>query len=59
MRYTKDDLYLLVDFLEEQLDNERDILGEAYSVSELEEFTAKQTMFEMSIDVVKSVFNEM
>lgn len=59
MRYTKDDLYLLVDFLEEQLDNERKTLGEAYMVEELEEFTVKKGMFEMSIEVVKSVLNEM
>lgn len=59
MRYTKDDLYLLVDFLEEQLDNERDMDYQGYSEEELEEFAVKETMFEMNIDVVKSVLNEM
>lgn len=58
MKYTQDDLYLLVDFLEEQLDNQRDILGEAYSVDELVEFQAKETMFEMSIEVIKSLIKE-
>jgi hypothetical protein len=59
MRYTKDDLYLLVDFLEEQLDNERDMDYQGYSEEELDEFAVKETMFEMSIDVVKSILNEM
>jgi hypothetical protein len=58
MQYTKDDLYLLLDFLEEQLDNERDIDYQGYSEEELEEFAVKETMFEINIDVIKSLIKE-
>lgn len=58
MKYTQDDLYLLVDFLEEKLDNARDMEYVGYSEEELEEFGIEETMFEMSIEVIKSLIKE-
>lgn len=58
MKYTQDDLYLLVDFLEEKLDNARDLEYVGYSEEELEEFSIEETMFEMSIEVIKSLIKE-
>lgn len=58
MKYTQDDLYLLVDFLEEKLENARDTEYVGYSEEELEEFGIEETMFELSIDVIKSLIKE-
>lgn len=56
--YTQDDLYLLVDFLEEKLENERETNYVGYSEEELEEFAVSETMYEMSIEVIKSLIKE-
>ena len=57
-KFDKDDLYLLVDFLEEKLENARDMEYVGYSEDELEEFTVEETMFELSIEVIKSLIKE-
>jgi hypothetical protein len=57
-KFDKDDLYLLVDFLEEKLDNARDMEYVGYSEEELEQFAVEETMFELSIEVIKSLIKE-
>lgn len=57
-KFDKDDLYLLVDFLEEKLENARDMEYVGYSEDELEEFAVEETMFELSIEVIKSLIKE-
>lgn len=57
-KFDKDDLYLLVDFLEEKLENARDMEYVGYSEEELEEFAVEETMFELSIEVIKSLIKE-
>lgn len=57
-KFNQDDLYLLVDFLEEQLENARDIEYSGYSQEELEGFADNEALFEMSIEVIKSLIKE-
>ena len=57
-KFDKDDLYLLVDFLQEKLENARDMEYVGYSEDKLEEFTVEETMFELSIEVIKSLIKE-
>lgn len=57
-KFDKDDLYLLVDFLEEKLENARDMEYVGYSEDELEDFAVEETMFELSIEVIKSLIKE-
>lgn len=57
-KFDKDDLYLLVDFLEEKLDNARDMEYVGYSEDELGQFAVEETMFELSIEVIKSLIKE-
>jgi hypothetical protein len=57
-KFSQDDLYLLVDFLEEQLENARDVDYRDYSQEELESFADNEAMFEMSIEVIKDLIKE-
>ncbi|QGH72621.1 MAG: hypothetical protein [Myoviridae sp. ctThM1] len=57
-KWDKDELYLLVDFLEEKLENARDMEYVGYSEDELEEFAVEETMFELSIEVIKTLIKE-
>lgn len=57
-KWDKDELYLLVDFLEEKLENARDMEYVGYSENELEEFAVEETMFELSIEVIESLIKE-
>lgn len=57
-KWDKDELYLLVDFLEEKLENARDMEYVGYSEDELEEFAVEETMFDLSIEVIKSLIEE-
>lgn len=58
--YTQDDLYLIVDFLEEQLDNIRNA-GISYTndyEKSLENLEANGTICELTIEVIKSLIKE-
>lgn len=58
--YTQDDLYLIVDFLEEQLDNIRnaDISYTNDYEKSLENLEANETICELTIEVIKSLIKE-
>lgn len=58
--YTQDDLYLIVDFLEEQLDNIRnaDINYTNDYEKSLENLEANETICELTIEVIKSLIKE-
>lgn len=58
--YTQDDLYLIVDFLEEQLDNIRnaDISYTNDYEKSLENSEANETICELTIEVIKSLIKE-
>lgn len=58
--YTQDDLYLIVDFLEEQLDNIRnaDITYTNDYEKSLENLEANETICELTIEVIKSLIKE-
>lgn len=58
--YTQDDLYLIVDFLEEQLDNIRnaDISYTNDYEKSLENLEATETICELTIEVIKSLIKE-
>lgn len=52
--YTQDDLYLIIDFLEDQLDNIRESVDDECSIGSGEE----ETMCEFTIKVIKSLIKE-
>lgn len=52
--YTQDDLYLIIDFLEDQLENIRDSVDDECSSGYEEE----ETMCEFTIEVIKSLIKE-
>lgn len=58
MKYDKDTLYLIVDFLEEQLEESRFSDYSGYDDDELLGFEEKETMFETTIEVIKSLIKE-
>lgn len=50
MKYTQDDLYLIVDFLEQQLELHQDMYGD--------EFEDDKEMLNKTADVIKSLIKE-
>lgn len=59
-KFDQDDLYLIVDFLEEQLDNIRnaDISYTNDYEKSLENLEANETICELTIEVIKSLIKE-
>jgi len=58
IKYDQDELYLLVDFLEEQLDISRDKTAWSLDLNEQEELEIEEFMFERTRDIIKSLIKE-
>lgn len=58
IKYDQDELYLLVDFLEEQLEISRDKTAWGLDLNEQEELEIEEFMFERTRDIIKSLIKE-
>lgn len=58
IKYDQDELYLIVDFLEEQLDIQRDKSAWGLDLNEQEELEIEEFMFERTRDIIKSLIKE-
>ncbi|MNW01344.1 hypothetical protein D3C71_1969690 [compost metagenome] len=58
IKFDQDELYLLVDFLEEQLDNQRHKECWGLDLEQQEELAVEEFMFERTRDIIKSLIKE-
>lgn len=58
MKYDQDELYLIVDFLEEELDKARDVDCWGLDLEEQEALGIREHMFELTISTIKTLIKE-
>jgi len=58
MNYDNDELYLIVDFLEEQLDIQRDKSAWGLTLDEQEELETEEFFFIRTQEIIKSLIKE-
>ena len=58
MKYDHDDLYLIVDFLEEELDRIKDMDCWGLDLEEQEALGVREHMFELTIGVISTLIKE-
>lgn len=58
MNYNNDELYLIVDFLEEQLDIQRDKSAWGLTLDEQEELETEEFFFIRTQEIIKSLIKE-
>lgn len=58
MSYSQDELYLIVDFLEEQLEIQRDNSGWGLSLEEQEAAETEEFMFVRTQEIIQSLIKE-
>ena len=56
MNYDNDELYLIIDFLEEQLEYQRN--KESYTTEEFEQYETEEFFFIRTQEIIKSLIKE-
>jgi hypothetical protein len=55
IKYDQDELYLLADFLTEQLENQREKTPRGLDLDEQEELQNEEFMFERTLEIIQSL----
>lgn len=55
IKYDQDELYLLVDFLTEQLENQREKTPWGLDLAEQEELADEEFMFERTLEIIQGL----
>lgn len=58
MKYDQDELYLVVDFLEEELDRIKDMGGWGLDLEDQQVVAEREHMFEVTINTIKTLIKE-